>query len=42
MEWLKSMQGEVVGMDAAPLIYFIEENPTYPDIVLPFHCVRSR
>lgn len=36
MEWLKSMQGTVVGMDTAPLIYFIEENPAYLDIVRPF------
>ena len=42
MEWLKSMQGEVVGMDTAPLIYFIEENPTYLDIVRPFFIALDR
>jgi hypothetical protein len=29
MEWLAQLQGQVVGLDSAPLIYFIEENPTY-------------
>jgi predicted nucleic acid-binding protein len=29
MEWLVQLQGKVVGLDTAPLIYFIEENPTY-------------
>jgi hypothetical protein len=29
MEWLAQLQGQVVGLDTAPLIYFIEENPTY-------------
>lgn len=31
MEWLAQLQGQVVGLDAAPLIYFIERNPTYLD-----------
>ena len=29
MEWLAQLQGQVVGLDSAPLIYFIEENPTH-------------
>lgn len=29
MEWLAQLQGQIVGLDTAPLIYFIEENPTY-------------
>ncbi|WP_199315333.1 MULTISPECIES: hypothetical protein [Oscillatoriales] len=28
MEWLTQLEGRVVGLDSAPLIYFIEENPT--------------
>ena len=31
MEWLAQLQGYIVGLDSAPLIYFIEENPTYLD-----------
>lgn len=29
MEWVNDLQGKTVGLDTAPLIYFIEENPTY-------------
>lgn len=28
MEWLVQLQGQIVGLDTAPLIYFIEENVT--------------
>jgi predicted nucleic acid-binding protein len=36
MEWLTRLQGQVVGLDTAPLIYFIEQNPTYIKIVHAF------
>jgi predicted nucleic acid-binding protein len=29
MEWLSQLQGQLVGLDTAPLIYFVEENPNY-------------
>jgi hypothetical protein len=29
MEWIADLLGQVVGLDTAPLIYFIEEHPTY-------------
>lgn len=29
MEWVDALRGSVVGVDTAPLIYFIEENPRY-------------
>jgi len=29
VEWISGLQGKTVGLDTAPLIYFIEENPTY-------------
>jgi predicted nucleic acid-binding protein len=29
MEWLNGLRGKTIGLDTAPLIYFIEENPTY-------------
>ena len=29
MEWVKALRGSVVGLDTAPLIYFIEESPAY-------------
>jgi predicted nucleic acid-binding protein len=36
MEWLRSLYGQSVGLDAAPLIYFIEEHPVYFRLVEPF------
>jgi predicted nucleic acid-binding protein len=36
MEWLKGLYGTVVGLDTAPLIYFIEKHPTYLPLLLPF------
>jgi predicted nucleic acid-binding protein len=29
MEWVSALRGSTVGLDTAPLIYFIEENPLY-------------
>ena len=29
MEWVEKLHGTVVGLDTAPLIYFIEKNPAY-------------
>jgi predicted nucleic acid-binding protein len=42
MEWVDALSGQVVGLDTAPLIYFIEENPTYLDIVRPFFEMMDR
>ena len=36
MEWVTNLTGKTVGLDTAPLIYFIEEHPTYIEIVLSF------
>lgn len=36
MEWLKRLDGCVIGLDTAPLIYFMEENPDYIGTVAPF------
>ncbi len=36
MEWLTQLQGQVVGLDTAPLIYFIEQNDTYLELVRTF------
>jgi predicted nucleic acid-binding protein len=36
MGWIASLRGQVVGLDTTPLIYFIEENPTYLKLVSPF------
>lgn len=36
MEWIAALHGKMVGLDTAPLIYFIEENPAYLETVRPF------
>jgi predicted nucleic acid-binding protein len=36
MEWLVQLQGQIVGLDTAPMIYFIEENPNYLDVTDAF------
>ena len=35
MGWLDALQGRIVGLDTAPLIYLIEENPRYIGTVRP-------
>ncbi len=42
MGWLEPLQGEVVGLDTAPLIYFIESNPEYLNTILPFFVAVDR
>ena len=36
MEWINALKGKTVGLDTAPLIYFIEENPDYIETVKLF------
>ena len=36
MGWIDALQGKLVALDTAPLIYFIEEHPTYCPVVAPF------
>lgn len=36
MGWLEAVRGEIIGIDTAPLIYFIEESPRYQPVVNPF------
>lgn len=36
MEWVEALYGKTIGLDTSPLIYFIEENTTYLDIIRPF------
>lgn len=42
MEWLIPLQGQVVGLDTAPLIYFIEQNAAYLEIVRAFFQAMNR
>lgn len=36
MGWVEDLAGQLVGLDTAPLIYYIEEDPTYLSLVDPF------
>lgn len=36
MEWITSLRGKTVGLDIAPIIYFIERNPLYVDMMRSF------
>ena len=36
MGWIERLRGTVVAVDTAPLIYLIEENPSYLSCVRPF------
>ena len=36
MEWLEALTDHIVAVDTAPLIYFIEDNPTYAPLLGPF------
>jgi predicted nucleic acid-binding protein len=42
VEWLNALQGRTIGLDTAPLIYFIEENPTYIETVRLFFEAMDR
>ena len=36
MEWVRKLQGQTVGIDTAPLIYYIEQHSDYIERVRPF------
>jgi len=36
LDWITQLKGKTIGLDTAPLIYFIEENPDYIDRVQIF------
>lgn len=42
MEWIKRLTGQTVGLDTAPLIYFIEHHPLYYPLVEPFFAAVER
>jgi predicted nucleic acid-binding protein len=42
MEWLIQLQGQVIGLDTAPLIYFIEQNQAYLELVRAFFQAMSQ
>lgn len=42
MEWIEALRGSTVALDTAPLIYFIEEHPTYLPKMRPFFEAADR
>lgn len=42
MEWINDLREKTVGLDTAPLIYFIEENPNYLEAVRLFFEAMDR
>lgn len=42
MGWVDSLRGSIVGLDTGPLIYYIEEHPTFFPRVVPFFEAAAR
>jgi predicted nucleic acid-binding protein len=42
VEWIERLRGSTVGLDTAPLIYYIEEHPTYLAGIKPFFEAADR
>ena len=42
MGWIDRLHGKTVGLDTAPLIYYIEENPAFLPLVDPFFDAMMR
>jgi predicted nucleic acid-binding protein len=42
VEWIEALQGSTVGLDTAPLIYFIERHPVYAAKLRPFFTAAER
>lgn len=42
MEWIDALRGEIVALDTAPLIYFIERHPSYVSKLKPFFAAADR
>jgi len=42
VEWIDALRGEAVGLDTAPLIYFIERHPVHAAKLKPFYAAAER
>jgi predicted nucleic acid-binding protein len=40
--WVEALYGQVIGLDTAPLIYYLEAHPTYLPLVDPFFNALDR
>jgi len=42
MGWVEVLRGKTVGLDTAPLIFYIEDHPTYAEVLAPlFNAVKA-
>jgi len=42
VEWIEALRGSTVGLDTGPLIYYIEEHPTFLAKIKPFFEAAER
>lgn len=42
MEWVNNLEGQRIGLDTAPLLYFIERHERYFPIIRPFFAAVDR
>ena len=42
MDWIGALRGSVVGLDTAPIIYYVEANPHYLSTIDPFFDALAR
>jgi predicted nucleic acid-binding protein len=42
MGWVEMLHGKLVGLDTAPIIYYMEEKPVYVDMLDPFFQAITR
>lgn len=42
MEWIEALRGSIVGLDTAPLIYYIEGHSTFAPKLNPFFEAAAR
>jgi len=42
VEWIEALRGSTVGLDTGPLIYYIEEHPTFLAKIRPFFEAAER
>jgi hypothetical protein len=42
VEWIEALRGSTVGLDTGPLIYYIEDEPTFIARIKPFFEAAER
>jgi predicted nucleic acid-binding protein len=42
MEWLENVRGQIVGLDSAPLMYYLESHPDYIEMMRPFFAMVDK